>query len=61
MAFNSHSYRRNQYRKKALAQLQQARDIKSNPDSYDWEIARIPTLAKLARIDWRLYLIMKGN
>lgn len=60
MAFNSRTYHCNKYRKQALAELAQAREIKSNPDAYDWQTARIPTLVKLARSSWRIYLSLKG-
>ena len=59
MAFNAQSYRRNQYKRKARAELAHARAIRANPNAYDWELARIPTLVKLARINWRLYLMAR--
>lgn len=60
MAFNAKTYRRNQYRAKALKELAMARDIKARAahgNAYDWELPRIATLAKLARLNWRLYLL----
>lgn len=62
MAFNARTYRRNKYRQNALANLAAARDIKArvaSGDAYDWEQPRIATFAKLARIDWRLYLSIR--
>lgn len=64
MPFNSRTYHRNRYRREALANLAKARDIKARAaagEAYDWEIPRIKTFVELARIDWRLYRIMKGN
>lgn len=64
MAFNSESYRRNKYRKDALVYLERARAIKArvtSGEAYDWEASRISVFATLARIDWHLYLILKGN
>lgn len=63
MAFNADSYRRNQYRRTALENLAKARDIKARViagTAYEWEAPRIQTFVKLARIDWRLYRMMKG-
>jgi hypothetical protein len=57
--FNSRSYYRNKWRREALAELDQAREIKRRViagDAYEWEAARIGTCAKLARSTWRLYL-----
>ena len=51
MAFNAKTYRANKARKEAMAYIAKARDIKARAligDAYDWEVARIPTLAKLA-------------
>lgn len=64
MAFNSASYRRNQYRRKALAELEAARNIKRRLAAgcaYPWEGERIATFVKLARISWRLYLSLKRS
>lgn len=59
MAFNAHTYRTNQYRKRAMSELANARDIKARAavsEAYAWEIDRIPTFVTLARLSWRMYL-----
>jgi hypothetical protein len=59
MAFNSNTYRMNQYRKKAWAELAEARDIKDRAargEAYDWEVPRIATFVQLARSSMRLFL-----
>lgn len=60
MPFNSQSYHRNKYRRQALERLAKARDIKRRRamgEAYDWE--SIPSAVKLARIDWRIYLLLR--
>lgn len=62
MPFNADTYRMNQYRKSAWANLAKARDIKARTlagEAYGWESDRLPTFVKLARIDMRLYLSVK--
>jgi hypothetical protein len=62
MPFNAETYRMNQYRKKAWVELAQAKDIRDRArtgDAYDWEIPRIATFVKLARISMRLHLGMR--
>lgn len=62
MAFNAETYRMNKYRKQAWAELAQAKDIRDRAkvgDAYDWEIPRITTFVKLARISMRLHLGMR--
>lgn len=62
MPFNSQSYHRNKYRREAKARLVDARELKARiaaGEAYDWEIPRLATFVRLARIDWRLYLIMR--
>lgn len=54
MAFNSDSYHRNKWRRKAIAELAEARQHKAAGDSYWTQSA-----AKRARISWRLYLIKR--
>lgn len=57
MAFNADTYRANQYRKRAAADLEAARDIKRRAaagKAYDWELPRIATYASLARGAMRL-------
>jgi hypothetical protein len=57
MAFNSHTYHANRYRREAWAYLAQARDIKARVlagTAYSWEAARIPTMVQLARITLKL-------
>lgn len=59
MAFNANTYRMNKYRREAKANLDRARDIKRRVmagEAYSWEPDRIPHFAKLARLDWRMYL-----
>jgi hypothetical protein len=59
VAFNASTYRRNQWRKQALAELSQAREIKARVaagNAYDWEAPRIALCVSLARSTWRLYL-----
>ncbi len=58
MAFNSQTYRRNQYRKSAWKNLEAARDIKARAakdQAYDWELPRISFFVKMARLDMKLY------
>lgn len=59
MAFNATTYRMNKYRKQAWVELAQAKDIRDRAkagDAYEWEIPRITTFVKLARISMRLHL-----
>lgn len=59
MPFNQRSYYRNKARNSALRELAEARDIKKRAaagEAYDWEIPRIATRVKLARLHWRTYL-----
>ena len=59
MAFNAETYRMNKYRKQAWAELAQAKDIRDRAkagDAYEWEIPRIATFVKLARISMRMHL-----
>lgn len=51
MAFNGNTYRANRYAKASVEYLAKARDIKARAargEGYDWEVKRIPNLAKLA-------------
>lgn len=59
MPFNSDTYHMNRERRQAREQIAQARDIKARAAAgaaYEWEVARIPTLVRLARISSRLSL-----
>jgi hypothetical protein len=56
MAFNSYSYYANRSRKDSVRHLAEARDIKARAargEAYDWEIARISHLAKMACLSAR--------
>jgi hypothetical protein len=55
MAFNSNSYHRNAYRRKAIAELTEARRHKATTGDSYW----IASAAKRARLSWRLYLIRR--
>lgn len=62
MAFNSQTYRSNQYRRKAWEELASAREIKARAacgKAYDWELPRIAVFAKLARGSMRLHLLTR--
>lgn len=53
MSFNSNTYHINKYRREAAAELAKARDVKARAatgDAYDWELPRIATFVKLARL-----------
>ena len=57
MPFNSGTYQANKYRRKALAELDRARDIKARAaagKAYEWEIERIAFFAGNARRSWRI-------
>lgn len=59
MAFNATTYRMNKWRKQAWAELAQAKDIRDRAkvgEAYEWEVPRIETFVKLARISMHLYL-----
>ena len=59
MAFNAKTYRANKYRQQAWAELQSAREIKARVvrgDAYEWELPRIATFVKLARLSMHLHL-----
>jgi hypothetical protein len=62
MAFNAQTYRANKYRKDAWEELAKAREIKTRVkagDAYEWEVPRIATFVKLARISMHLHLIAR--
>jgi hypothetical protein len=62
MPFNATTYRANKYRRDAWQELARARDIKARSlrgEAHEWEIARIPTLVKLARIAMKLHVNLK--
>jgi hypothetical protein len=52
MAFNSESYYRNKWRRKAIAELAEAREIKAN--GHSWKT--VESAVRYARSSWRLYL-----
>jgi hypothetical protein len=59
MAFNSDTYRANQYARKSAENLARARELKARVvagelPAENWEAQRIGTFAKLAIIDARL-------
>lgn len=57
MPFNSDTYYANKRRKQAKEKLALARDIKARAKegkAYEWELAHISSLVRLARIDMRL-------
>lgn len=62
MAFNSTTYRANEYRKQAWAELAAARDIKVRAlrgTAYDWELPRVATFVRLARLSMRIHLSLR--
>jgi hypothetical protein len=52
VAFNSESYYRNKWRRQALAELTEAREIKAN--GHSWKT--VESAVRYARSSWRLYL-----
>lgn len=57
MPFNSDTYHRNKRLRSSRENMDKARDIKDRAargEAYDWEIPRIESFVKLARIDRRL-------
>jgi hypothetical protein len=59
MAFNSHTYYANKYRRQAWAELAEARAIKARVQAgtaYDWEPRRIAHFVLLARTSMHLSL-----
>lgn len=63
MPFNSDSYYRNKWRRRALESLAEARALKAAPDlelgrimGADWNARRVESAARQALSYWRLYL-----
>jgi hypothetical protein len=52
MPFNSNSYYRNKWRRQAIAELTEARDIKAN--GHLWR--SVESAVRSARLSWRLYM-----
>jgi len=63
MPFNAQTYRTNKARKTALAELDRAREIKrliAAGEARDWQIPQVAFYARMARLEWRIYLSNKS-